>query len=331
MKRAKHSTPNSKNPFNYELSSKGTHKYCITASFSIPAEDEECPLTLDKISESKLCFLPETPFLLDRPKHCKLTLPCGHSFSAMTLVYSFCKSGMVCPYCRAGREMRADVDCLPRHLRADFKVHLQQVMRQERDEDEETAINDLISSTGYVSIMPYSSLAFTRCLSLSMEFYNTASTLPLSSAASPVFSMNTLLMASDSDLPFLEPRADLRAISHMAHMGVNAIRLSVMLSLRGTGSVQVDATALTPLPHVDDESSCRCLTIPGLSSMATTEQNGRQVTVQLQSADAGGTRFSVFFSQTATFPHLLIRNIVWHPGNDTLAVAVSGVSMADLL
>jgi len=331
MKRARHSTPNSKNPFNYELSSKGTNKYCITASFSIPAEDEECPLTLDKISESKLCFLPETPFLLDRPKHCKLTLPCGHSFSAMTLVYSFCKSGMVCPFCRAGKDTRADIDCLPRHLRADFKAHLQQVLRQELDEDDDSAFHDLISTTGYISIMPYRSLAVAGYLSLSMEFYNTSSTLPLSSASLPVYTLNTLLQASDSNLPFLEPRADLRAISHIAHMGVNAIRLSISLSLRGTGDVQVDATALTPLPQVSDESNPRCLTIPGLSSMAATEHNGRHVTIQLN-ADAGGTRFSVFFSQSAAFPHLLIRNIVWHPENDTLAVAVTGGAiMADLL
>jgi hypothetical protein len=62
--------------------------------------------------------------------------------------------------------------------------------------------------------------------------------------------------------------------------------------------------------------------------MATTERNGRHVTIQLHAGSADATRFSVFFSQSAAFPHLMIRNIVWHPGNDTLAVAVTGMPMA---
>ena len=351
MKRARHSaspaapvTPSThvKAPFNYELraKSKNAGKYDITVCFSIPAEADECPLTLDLISESKLSFLPDTPFLLDRPDHKKLTLPCGHSFSALTLIYNFCKNSMACPCCRAGSDLQADIDCLPKHLRADFKAHLQQVLRLERVEDEDEALQDLLAYArpasrqdrdllayaGYVSIMPYNALSASSSLSLNMEFYNTASTLPMSTASQPMFMLDTILRTSESGLPFLEPVADLRAIAHIAHMGVNAIRLTVFLSMYGVTSVPVDTTALTPLPRMSDEEPPRCLTIPGITSTATTRQNGQQVTVQLRANDGSGggpaTRFSVFFAVSGAFPHLVIRNIVWHPGTDTLVLAV---------
>jgi hypothetical protein len=337
MKRARHSAPLAarsspatpvKAPFNYELraKSKNAGKYDITVCFSIPAEADECPLTLDLISESKLSFLPDTPFLLDRPDHKKLTLPCGHSFSALTLIYNFCKNSMACPCCRAGSDLQADIDCLPKHLRADFKAHLQQVLRQERVEDDDEAFYDIINNPGYVSIMSYSALSATSSLSLNMEFYNTASTLPMSTASQPVFLLNTILRTSESGLPFLEPVSDLRAIAHIAHLGVNAIRLTVFLSMYGVTSVPVDTTALTPLPRMSDEEPPRCLTIPGITSTATTRQNGQQVMVQLRANDGSGggpaTRFSVFFAVSGAFPHLVIRNIVWHPGTDTLVLAV---------
>ena len=333
MKRARNSsaiTPSStKTPFNYELRAKNTdtNKYTIIACFSVPAEGEECPLTLDLISESKLSFLPETPFLLDRPDHKKVTLPCGHSFSALTLVYNFCKNNMACPCCRAGSELRADVECLPKHLREDFKAHLQQVRREERGEDEDDALQELLAYEGYLTFMPYNALSATSSLSLNMEFYNTASSLPMSTASQPVFLLNTPLRTSESGLPFLEPVSDLRAISHIAHLGVNAVRLTVFLTMFGITSVPVDTTALTPLPRMNDEAPPRCLTIPGINSTATALQNGQQVTVQLRAnnATSGGpaTRFSVFFAVSAAFPHLMIRNIVWHPGTDTLVLAVN--------
>ena len=298
-------------PFDYELVSvqKDARKYNMTVTLSIPAADEECPVTLDLISESKLSFMPDVPFLLDRPEHSKLTLPCGHVFSAMTLIYNFCKNSMVCPCCRAGSEVRANISCLPRHLRAEFKAHIQRIGWQEERDDDDAIIRDLIMAAGFVSVIPYSELAANNNLSLTMEFYNT---LPLT-VLRPLFSMTTPLSASSS-LPYLEPRSDLRAISNITHMGVNAVRLSITLAMRETGSVVIDATAITPLPIAVQ----RCLTIPGITSMATTEQNGYEVIIQLHATDNGSaTSFCIFFSQSA-LP--CIRNITWYPGSETLAV-----------
>ena len=146
-KRARHSSPKpTVAPFHYDLKAvdksrhRGIHRpvYSVTATLSIPTEDEECPLTLDLISQSQLPFLPEkTPFLLDRPQHTKLTLPCGHAFSAMTLIYNFCKNNMVCPCCRAGEDVKADTNCLPPHLRAEFKAQIQKTLEAERRQDDE--------------------------------------------------------------------------------------------------------------------------------------------------------------------------------------------------
>ena len=331
------------NPFNYQLVAIEKNvqpmqkwlQYCVTVTFSIPAEGEECPLTLEPMAESKLTFMPETPFLEDRPRHCKVTLPCWHSFSALTLVYNFCKNYMTCPCCRAGKQVKMDVLCLPRHLRAPINTHLQQITRQEEREEDDQIISDLISVAGFVSIIPYSVLAGNDNLELMMEFYNTPrSSMPLNSSAFPIFSMATHLQSSHGNNvnTFLEPRTDLR-IANVAHMGVNAVRLSVHLTMRGTGRVAIDATPITPLPQVSDESSPRCLTIPGITSMATTQQNGYEVVIQLRhdNSNSNPTRFSIHFSQSAASQHLTIRNINWHPGTETLAIMSNNAGFGAML
>lgn len=134
-------SPNT-SPFTYELIAKGgraDEKVSTTVTLSIPAAEEECPLTLEPIAQSKLDFLPDTPFVSDRPLHSKLTLPCGHSFHALTLVYSFCKSGMVCPFCRAGNAAKADPAFLPDHFRAVFAERIGRLLEEERREDEADA------------------------------------------------------------------------------------------------------------------------------------------------------------------------------------------------
>ena len=363
-KRARQSSTGIK--FSYELLAVGkdNHRglkckpHSVMAEFSVPLADEECPLTLDLISESKLSILPDTPFLLDRPQHSKLTLPCGHSFSAMTLIYSFCKNYMVCPCCRAGKEERMDIACLPRHLRHGMETHIQQITRQEAQEDENDIMQDLIARS--MSEIPYEVLAVNNNLSLQMEFYHVApefyrvTTVPSLQTVQPVFSMNVGMQAvmgqlgqlgqpgqlgQLGQLPTLQPRTDLRSIANIAHMGVNAVRLSVHLCMRGIGSVPIDATPITPLPFGDSGNpgnnsgnnsgtnsgnnsgtnfENNRLTIPGITSVATTHQNGVEVVIVQLHADNNNTpstKFTVFFSHPS-----VIQNIVWHPEAETLAI-----------
>ena len=311
-------------PFNYQLVAKEKNipikcsQYCVTVAFGIPAEEEECPLTLDSIAESKLSFLPDTPFLLDRPKHCKVTLPCGHSFSALTLMYNFCKNYMTCPCCRAGKQVRMDVLCLPKHLRSDFKNHLQRVTHEEREQEARIA--------GFVYVLTYSHLADNDNLELMMEFYNNNNASTLSSENSPIYTMTTRLQANGSNIStFLEPRTDLRGISNVAHMGVNAIRLSMHLFMPRTGRVVIDSTAITPLPQVGEGMSPAVLTIPGTTATATADHDGFDFIIRLNDNNVNSTRFSVFLLQSASSPHLSIRGINWHPGTETLMITSSSV------
>jgi hypothetical protein len=348
-KRARHSpktvtTPASTSAFHYELVavSKNYHRgisspvYAISATFSIPAEDEECPLTLDLISDSTLPFLPEkTPFLLDRPMHSKLTLPCGHAFSAMTLLYSFCKNNMTCPCCRSGSGEKMDIHCLPKHLRTVFQTQLQETLDREAREDQQ---DNLLAIAGFVFVQPYLTLAANDRLSLQMEFFNIPVPLPLHTRLTSIFCMTTSLTGSGSGTDIsLQPRTDLRGISNIAHMGVNAVRLSVILTLSGVGRVPVDASSISMLPQANDEVTPRSMSIAGISNLTVTQMNGLDVLIQLNSAgnnndnnanNGSSTRFSIHFAQSAAFAHLLIRNIVWHPGAETIAVISNNGGLA---
>jgi hypothetical protein len=110
----------------------------IKVSLCVPDADEECPLTLDKISESKLEFLPSTTFLKHSPFHTKILLPCGHGFHAMALIYHWCKSTMLCPCCRAGIKRRASIDCLPEHFRQEMESRVATTLREEEEEEVST-------------------------------------------------------------------------------------------------------------------------------------------------------------------------------------------------
>jgi hypothetical protein len=52
------------------------------------------------------------------PTFRKMTLQCGHAFSAMACLYYFCVKKLQCPLCRTGFEHPLDTRCIPEHLRA---------------------------------------------------------------------------------------------------------------------------------------------------------------------------------------------------------------------
>jgi hypothetical protein len=79
----------------------------IVVRLEAPAPGEECPLTLSPIAEDSLEFLqPTTAYLTAFPAYKKMTLPCGHGFGALSILYHFARRNMLCPCCRRGS--RAD-------------------------------------------------------------------------------------------------------------------------------------------------------------------------------------------------------------------------------
>lgn len=312
-------------------------RYTIDITMSIPDAEEECPLTLDPIAVSKLPFLPDTPFIMGRPKHTKLTLPCKHSFSAMTLLYSFCRNNMICPCCRAGEDVQADTQCLPTHFRELLKARIQETLETERRQDEARDYQAVLDSFSLFGVtLPYDALGANGNLSLVANFYDIALNplIPLSQSTlqRPIFAFsNVVEPRRDGGRMTLMPRGPLRALTHVAHMGVNSIQLSIVLSMQGMGDVIIDTTSIIRLPDINDQNAPMRLTIPGASSSLAAQHGPFQVLVQLQVNGDNNpiTSFTVLFSRTGAF--FVLDNITWSPGTENLEILSSNVSLAAML
>lgn len=331
-----------KTPFNYllysnvsneSLSSRGARpeRYSIEVTLSIPTDEEECPLTLDSIAQSRLPCLPDVDFMQDRPLHKKLTLPCGHSFSAMTLVYSFCKNNMTCPCCRAGENVQADPRCLPVHFRAKLKVQIQETLENERRTDESDAHREIIDTFNIFAVtIPYEVLGTNGNLSMVANFHDIpAGTSTLGNNARPILSFSNLVRAqraSNGGIS-LVPRGPLRALTHVVQMGINAIQLSIHLSLQGTGDITIDSTPITRLPDLSNYDAPLRFTIPGATSTSVTENGQFHVLVQLQRDDRNNpaSNFSVLFARAGASGQFLLDNILWNPGTENLEILSSNM------
>ena len=141
----------------------------VKVTLSIPTPDDECPIALEPITTAHLEFLPDCSFIKDTPQYSKMTLPCGHSFSAMVVIYNFCKNGMICPCCRQGPQRRANVNYLPVHFKDQLKAHVTSSLSAEQVEDERDTIHTLLNMTPMT--MSFESLANDGCLEMIINFY----------------------------------------------------------------------------------------------------------------------------------------------------------------
>lgn len=114
-------------------------------ALSTPAQGEECSIGMTPIDEYRLEFLPpETAQYVveEEPQLTKATVvACGHSFSALALLYHFARNNMTCPMCRHGHASeRMGLDSMPAHLRRSMKSHLDELKSKDRQElvDEDT-------------------------------------------------------------------------------------------------------------------------------------------------------------------------------------------------
>lgn len=102
---------------------------CMTITLTAPEPDEECAITMEPMAEYRLPFVPDTfkkqCLIKTQPTLTKATLPCGHGFSALALVYHFLKNSMTCPCCRAGQaNERMGEKFVPPHMRRFFSKQL---------------------------------------------------------------------------------------------------------------------------------------------------------------------------------------------------------------
>jgi hypothetical protein len=128
---------------------------------SEPQPGEECCIAMEPIEEHRVEWLDAAEQqpgpLLTHPALRKATLPCGHGFHALVLLYHFAKNEMVCPCCRQGmawaRMARASI---PPHLREAMEARLDRVERSEREEQlasDTLAVANLLEQE--VNLSPY--------------------------------------------------------------------------------------------------------------------------------------------------------------------------------
>ena len=179
----------------------GSRYKSIMMSLSEPAEDEECSIGLVPISEFRLSFMPAEATLLEaQPALAKASLPCGHGFNALALLYHFAKNSMTCPYCRAGHAKTImSEQSIPAAVRGYFSKHLEDVRAEEnREQSEQDAIEatrvmeqEVRRSNGF--------LPLTRVVLLLYAYGDSSGADPMLALELPLtssLSMGTLVFAS---------------------------------------------------------------------------------------------------------------------------------------
>jgi hypothetical protein len=234
----------------------------IKVTLSVPAPDEECPIALELISTAELTFLPGCFFFKDTPQYTKMTLPCGHSFSAMTIIYSWCRREMLCPCCRRGLKYRANVNHLPSHFKSQLAAHISSSLTSERVEDERDIITTLLQMTPITT--SFEELADSACLEVLVGFYyNTASETPQETMARPLnqrrttsvgyFSMMVPLTSTQTyrqgRLPVFTPSEQNINVIRQSPADIRSIEITTQMRIRGTGLIDVDSTGEIDLPE----------------------------------------------------------------------------------
>lgn len=108
----------------------------MQAKLEEPVPDEECPMTLEPIATYELECTAGLNISPTTPTKTKLTLPCGHGFSAIACLYYFVKKEMKCPLCRHGFDSRMNPESLPAHLKDKIMKHVTKQWNEDQVEEE---------------------------------------------------------------------------------------------------------------------------------------------------------------------------------------------------
>jgi hypothetical protein len=176
--------------------------------------------------------------------------------------------------------------------------------------------------------IPYEVLGSNGNLSLVANFYDIpVGVSSLRETPRPIFSFSNIVepRRESNGRMVLVPRGQLRALTHIAHMGVNAIQLSIQLSMQGMEGISIDSSPIARLPDINNPDSPTRLTIPGSSSNSVTENSQFQVLVQMQrnQDNSSSSSFNVVFTRSAAFRHFVLDTIMWNPGTENLEI-ISG-------
>lgn len=154
---------------------------CMTVT--VPDQGEECVISLCPTADFRLDFLdPNEDHCLfrDTPALTKASLPCGHSFNAMALLYHFAKNSMSCPCCRAGHTERMGEQSIPAHLRRKFAHQLAKSRDEDRRErliEDSAAVANILSAE--VNVFLDTFVETSRLFLIIYAYENMSSILPL--------------------------------------------------------------------------------------------------------------------------------------------------------
>jgi hypothetical protein len=235
----------------------------LKVRLSVPKPDEECPIALEPISSAELSFLPGCSFFKDIPELTKMTLPCGHSFSAMVIIYSWCKSNMRCPCCRQGLECKANVKHLPSHFKDQLAAQLSTLRQSERADEERDTIANILQMTPITT--SFTELAEDRCLEILVTFYfrpaNDAQRLeslfrPANQRRTETggrFSMMVPLTAvhtfqRNRAVVIFRPSAGNMHVLQQSPNGVQSISVTTQMRIRNAGIINVDSSGEIDFP-----------------------------------------------------------------------------------
>ena len=113
---------------------KSLDNVAIRVRLTVPPPADMCPFSLSPVADDALDFLPAMTFLESLPQVKQITLPCGHAFGALNLLYHFARRNMLCPCCRKGSSSTINPKYIPRHLRPAIVARVAHELHQERAE-----------------------------------------------------------------------------------------------------------------------------------------------------------------------------------------------------
>jgi hypothetical protein len=243
------STPSPKKTSSVVIKFMGTeNQYVSKAVLSEPLhhpEEEQCAMTLENMATYDLPFAPGCTFMEDKPHLRKLTLECGHAFSAMACIYYFCKTHMRCPLCRTGSDCMLDISTLPVHLRDSLSTHLSK--QRKEDEDEQILEDEQMGREFFAQQFTVTNIRY----HLQRRFFVTMYCYANFEDIAPLCSMECDIdcRSTESEITVSMPRHALRKISNdLKNIPIiTAVQFAVGLRMLPTEFIFLDRTATLAL------------------------------------------------------------------------------------
>jgi hypothetical protein len=313
----------------------------LKVKLSVPGPDEECPVALETISTAELTFLPGCTFFQDIPQYTKMTLPCGHSFSAMVIIYSWCKNNMLCPCCRQGLKCKASVKHLPSHFKDQLAAQVSSSLQSERVEDERDNILSLLQMTPITT--SFVELADERSLQLIVTFYFRVAneTHPLPQAERLFRPANQLHSFTGGRFSMMVPLVTVHttrggrssAVFRPTPQNINilrqcspdfkSIKITTQMRIRNAGTVSIDSSGIIDIPAAATDEAELSRT-PLIHRRVSGYTEGRSSSHSLPILPV--STFELVFGQMGS--NVFLNGITWVP--DSSHVHVSLHSLPEL-